>query len=460
MSLTEARQRPKATAHRLAQDGRSVVLLEGLSIGGQVTGGSTAKITTQHRLIYRNLLDTFGPERARAYAEANATACATIRAWIVENDLDCDLETRAAYTYVTEAAQAAAIEAEAQAARSLGLAADVLDRAPLPFETGPALCFLDQAQFNPAAYLVGLARTVTAMGVRLFERSRARTIEEGERWRVVTDDGEVIAQNIVVATNLTVKSPVGMANRTRPRMHPVLGFRIEDPKLVDGMFISADEPTHSFRTGRDGDGLILLSLGPRFDTGHVSDVAALFIELENWTRRHFQVGEPALRWCNEDYDTPDRIPYVGEPDPDGSPGFYIATGFNAWGISNGTAAGLLIAHRIAGRENPWTTLYDPTRPAPDDFNPGGDSASRVSGPDAIAPGTGGIFKQGEEEVAAFRAHDGTMLAHSARCTHKGCTLTWNNADGTWDCPCHASIFSSDGRVLHGPARDPLAKVEL
>jgi hypothetical protein len=105
------------------------------------------------------------------------------------------------------------------------------------------------------------------MGVRLFERSRARTIEEGERWRVVTDDGEVQARNIVVATNLPVKSPVGMANRTRPRSHPVLGFRIDDPSFIDGMFITAEEPTRSFRTGRDGDGPLLLVLGPRFDTG-------------------------------------------------------------------------------------------------------------------------------------------------------------------------------------------------
>lgn len=447
-------------AYQLALEGRSVVVLEGLSIGGQVTGGSSAKITTQHRLIYRYLIDTVGADRARAYAEANANACATIRRWVAENDMDCDLETRAAYTYATEEAQAAAIQAEAQAARTVGLAADVLDRAPLPFETGPALCFPDQAQFNPAAYLVGLALIVTGMGVRLFERSRARTIEEGDRWRVITDDGEVSARNIVVATNLTVKSPLGMASRTRPRSHPVLGFRIEDPGLIDGMFITADGPTHSFRTGRDGEGPLLLSLGPRFDTGQVGDVVALFTELESWTRRHFPVGETVWRWCNEDYDTPDRIPYAGEPDPEGSPGFHIATGFNAWGISNGTAAGLLIAGNIAGRDHSWAALYDPTRPAPEGFNPGGDSRSRVAGPDAIAPGSGGVFKRGEDEIAAFRDFDGTLHALSANCTHKGCTLTWNNADGTWDCPCHGSVFAQDGRVLHGPARDSLPPVEI
>ncbi len=447
-------------ALRLAEEGRSVVLLEGLTIGGQVTGGSSAKITTQHRLVYRHLIDTLGVERARTYAEANATACARIRGWIVDNGLDCDLETKAAYTYATDPGQADEIAAEAGAARSLGLAAEVLNRAPLPFETGSALCFPDQAQFNPAAYLVGLSMTVTAMGVGLFERSRARTIEEGERWRVVTDDGEVHAQNIVVATNLPVKSPVGMANRTRPHSHPVLGFRLEDPALIDGMFITAGEPTRSFRMGRDGEGPVLLALGPRFATGQVGDVAALFAELEDWTRRHFPVAAPAWRWCNEDFDTADRVPLAGEPDPEGSPGFHVATGFNAWGISNGTAAAMMIADRIAGRESPWTSLFDPTRPVPEGFNPGGDSQSRVEGPDDIAAGSGGVFSRGDQEIAAFRSADGSLQAVSASCTHKGCTVTWNNADNTWDCPCHGSVFAADGRVLHGPARKPLPSVDL
>jgi glycine/D-amino acid oxidase-like deaminating enzyme len=130
-------------ALRLAEEGRSVVVLEGLTIGGQVTGGSSAKITTQHRLVYRHLIDSLGFERARAYAEANATACAGIRGWIVDNGLDRELETRAAYTYAAEPGAAGGIAAEAEAARSLGLAAEVLERAPLPFETGPALCFPD-----------------------------------------------------------------------------------------------------------------------------------------------------------------------------------------------------------------------------------------------------------------------------------------------------------------------------
>ncbi|MDZ5699612.1 FAD-dependent oxidoreductase [Chelativorans sp. M5D2P16] len=448
------------TALRLLEAGRSVIVLEGLAVGRQVTGRSTAKITTQHRLIYRHLMDSLGQDRAHDYATANITGAEQIRRWIDERGIACAFEQKPAYAYTQDPAIRAEIEAEAEAARMLGLSAEVVERAPLPFETAGALLFPDQAQFNPAQYLIGLAEAVRAAGGHIFENSRARLIDEASRWRAVTDGGTVHAENVVVATNMTVKSPVGMAHRTQPRSHVAMAFRIEDPSLFDGMFISIEEPSRSLRTGRDADGHFLVVLGPHFTTGQDGDVAARFVELEDWTRANVPVGEALWRWCNEDYDTADRVPYAGEPDPEKAPGFYIATGFNAWGISNGTAVGMMIGDRIAGRENPWTALYDPTRPYPEDFHKSGDSQSYVDSPDDIAPGDGGVIARGEEKIAAWRDEGGSLHTMSAHCTHKGCTLTWNNADRTWDCPCHGSIFAADGSVIHGPARVGLPKLDL
>ncbi|ACP22707.1 putative oxidoreductase (plasmid) [Sinorhizobium fredii NGR234] len=448
------------TALRLGEAGRSVILLEALEIGGQVTGRSTAKITTQHALIYRHLIDALDLAKARRYAEANSAGAALIKDWIREYAIACDLDRKPAYTYATSAEGREAIVAEAEAVRQIGLEAQVLDGAPLPFETTGALCFADQAQFNPAKYLVGLAHAVADRGGRMFERSRAILIGEASRWRVVTAGGTVHAEHVVVATNMTVKSPVGMANRTQPRCHTAMAFRIDDPLAVDGMFIGIDDPTHSIRTGSDGTGPLLVVLGPKFDTGQDGNVAARFVELEEWARRNLAVGEVAWHWCNEDYDTADRVPYVGEPDPEKAPGFHIATGFNAWGISNGTAAGMMIADTILDRASPWRSLYDPTRPYPKDFHKNGDSQSVVSGTRDIRPGEGGVIVRGEEKIAVCRDEDGALHAVSASCTHKGCTVTWNNADRTWDCPCHGSIFALDGSVIHGPARKPLASVEL
>jgi glycine/D-amino acid oxidase-like deaminating enzyme/nitrite reductase/ring-hydroxylating ferredoxin subunit len=447
------------TALHLCEAGHDVIVLEGLRIGGQVTGRSTAKITTQHALMYRHLINNFGLDRAQSYADANEKGARRIRQWTLDHQIACDLAEKPAYTYTTDKERRQEIIVEAEAAHRLGLKADVLERAPLPFDTAAALRFPDQAQFNPAQYLAGLAHAVEQKGGRIFEKSRVRLVDAASRWRAVTDGGTVHAEHIVVATNMTIKSPVGMARRTQPRCHTAMAFRVADALLIDGMFIGIDDPTHSLRMGRDPDGPLLVALGPKFNTGQDGDVAQRFIELESWVRSNFPVGETAWRWCNEDYDTPDRVPYAGAPDLAGAPGFHIATGFNAWGITNGTAAGVMIAESILGRSSAWTELYDPARPYPDDFHEDGDSQSIVASVDDISPGQGGVIVKGEEKFAVYKDASGKPHVLSARCTHKGCTVTWNNADGTWDCPCHGSIFAKDGTVIHGPARKSLAPAQ-
>jgi len=448
------------TALLLREQGHDVAVVEALDVGGQVTGRSTAKITTQHRLIYRYLIDQRGRDVARDYADANKFGCDLIRGWIDRYAIPCDLEVRDAYVYSQNPNRREEMEAEAAAARSCGIDAEIRDRAPLPFPTAAALRFPAQAQFNPARYLAGLAEAFVKGGGLLFERSRVRLADEASRWRVVTDHGNVHAENVVIATNMTVKSPLGMAKRTQPRMHVARAFRTADVHLLDGMFISLEEPSRSLRIGRDSEGPLLIVLGPRFNTGQDGDVVSRFIELESWVRGYFDVGDIAWRWCNEDYDTPDRVAYVGEPDPEKAPGFYIATGFNAWGISNGAAAGSLISDLITRRRSPWKALYDPARPAREDFNQSSGSRSIVSSVEEIAPGHGGVIEKGDAKIAVYRDSKDGLHALSAKCTHKGCTVTWNNADLTWDCPCHGSIFAADGSVIHGPARNPLSRVEL
>lgn len=446
-------------AYLLSSAGLSVVVLEARRVGRQVTGRSTAKITSQHALIYRHLIETFNLDMAQRYADANRTGSRQIRRWIEDLRIDCDFEVKDAYVYTGDPSRLAEIESEAEAARSVGFDADVLTGAPLPFATAGALRFKNEAQFNPASYLIGLAAAIEALGGGIFENTQVTSVDPSHRWRIRAAAGALDVQHVVIATNLPMAGPVAYDGRTRPRCHIAMAFRAKPGEAIDGMFIGIDEPTHSLRMGRDEQGPLLVVLGPTFTTGHDGDVAARFRQLEEWVRSNLPAGDATWRWVNEDYNTPDRVPYVGAPSDEAN-GFYIATGFNGWGISNGTAAGILIADQILGRSNPWAKLYDPRRPAPKGFNHGGETQSRVRSLDDISPGQGGVLKVGKEDVAIWKADDGTPHAFSASCTHKGCTLTWNNADRTWDCPCHGSIFGADGSVIHGPAVEPLAARHL
>lgn len=449
-----------SAALTLCEAGKSVVVLEAREVGLQVTGRSTAKVTTQHALIYRHLIDTFGQELAQCYADANREAVARIRHWVETLQIDCDYERQSAFAYACSPDWRKAIEQEAEAARCLGFAARLLERAPLPFDTACALEFPDQAQFNPTRYLLGLADAVQERGGRIHQQTRAQSFEHSGRWQVGFEGGSIKADQVVLATHMPVETPVDLVSPTQPRCHVAMAFRPQGDKCVKGMFIGIDEPTHSIRMGRDAEGPLVIVLGPRFRTGQDSDVARRFVDLENWARSNLPVNEPVWRWCNEDYDTADRMAYVGEPDSQKAPGLFVATGFNGWGISNGTAAGLGIARQINTGRRPWKHLYDPTRPSPDDFNQSTDSQSQVEELEAIGRGEGGVITRGDEKIAVWRDDSGALHGLSAACTHMGCTVTWNNADRTWDCPCHGSIFEADGGVIHGPAVQPLAAKTL
>ena len=444
----------------LAQAGRSVAVIEARRVGRQVTGRSTAKITTQHGLIYDHLTKTLGREDAARYADANLAGMRVMLGWIANYAIDCALERKAAYAYIgPERERLDDLNRETEAALGFGLPADFVDRAPLPFATGGAVRFTDQAQCNPAAYVVGLAAAFVAAGGAIYENSRVVDVKRGSPWRLQTEAGEVEADQVFLATNLPIAGPGDYSQRTQPRYHTALAFRIAAEQMPDGMFIAAEAPVHSIRTGHDAEGPLLIVLGPRFETGQEGDVAGQFRLLERWARSRFEVGEVAWRWGNEDYDTAARVPFVGEPSAEAK-GLYIATGFNAWGLTNGTAAGLLVAERIIGHETTWAGIYAADRAGPDGFHKSGKTQSRVASLDAIPPGGAGVVEQGKETLAVRRDAEGRLHALSASCTHKGCTVTWNAAEQTWDCPCHGSIFAADGAVLHGPAVKPLAPREV
>jgi glycine/D-amino acid oxidase-like deaminating enzyme/nitrite reductase/ring-hydroxylating ferredoxin subunit len=450
------------TAYLLTKAGRAVTVLEARKIGRQVTGRSTAKVTSQHALIYAHLIRKLGMKRARLYAEANHSAVQRVITLAGDERIACDLERKDAYAYTLRPQRMTSIEAEAAAARRLGFDADALSAAPLPFATAGALRFPHQAQFNPAQYLVGLASAIASNGGRIFENTRISDVERGagaKGWRARAGRHHLDADDVVVATNIPIAGPIKFDQRLRPRCHIVMAFRAAPAGTIDGMFIDIDSPSHSLRMGRDREGPLLIALGPSFTTGNEGDIAGRFRELEQWVRANVPAGEVAWRWVNEDYDSPDRVPFAGELSQD-APGMYVATGFNGWGISNGTAAAMLIADQVQGRANPWSELYDPVRREPEDFNRGGDTRSLVESLDDIDPGEGGVVKHGAKKIAVWKSSDGKPHALSASCTHMGCTVTWNNADRTWDCPCHGSMFTYDGQVIHGPATEPLKPMRL
>lgn len=453
-------------ARLLKDQGLRVALLEARRVGQEVTGKSTAKITSQHNLIYARLKSKFGMDGARNYAEANEAGLRKILALAADHGLAADIEVKPAYTYTLLDEHVGSIEKEVQLARELGLPASLVTETGLPFAVRRAMRWSDQAQFHPVKFVAGLAATIPGAGSHVFEESRVLDWDSGG---VVTAEGAIKARCVVMATQLPLGQVGAYYAQNYPHMHPVIAGRADPRRIPEGMYISVEQPRHSLRSHRPAErDPFLVFTGPGYKPGDMDEARKAFAEIEGFARDHFGV-EATCRWTNEDYTPMDGRPFIGWSSrlKDGP---LVATGFDAWGISNGAAAAMIIADLVAGRENPWADFFDASRldvrhgakrfvkgnAAVAAELIGGRLASKPKDAGALRPGEAAILKVDGENMAVFRDEAGQFHRLSAVCSHMGCLVCWNEIDRTWDCPCHGSRFGLDGEVIHGPATRPLS----
>ena len=452
------------TARALKDMGLAVAVVEARKVGRQVTGKSTAKITSQHSTIYQTLERTFGESRARLYAEAQETAVRKIQSFASQYGIDCDIEPKPAYTYTRDEQYVRQIEKEVELAQRLGLAATLVRETDLPFDVRAAMRFDNQAQFHPTKYVAGLAQTIPGDGCHVFENSR---VIDWEPTRVVTEEAVVTARHVVMATHLPLGEIGGYYAQVYPYAEPVIAARIG--RVPDGMYLSLEQPTHSIRTHTREKGEVYgIVARTSFKPGHTDEERQYFEDIERWLSENFDAGPVEYRWVNKDYTPMDNAPFIGWSSSGGD-GYLVATGFNAWGISNGTAAGMILADLAAGKENPWLDVFDAGRVKPIAGGPkfvkenvqvathlvSGYLSRKPKSFDELAPGDAAILEIDGENVAAFKDEQGRVHAVSAACSHMGCIVGWNETDRTWDCPCHGSRFELGGAVIHGPATTPL-----
>ena len=281
--------------------------------------------------------------------------------------------------------------------------------------------------------------------------------------------------DVVVATHYPVFDRALLFSRLEPRRELVVAAVLDADRAPRGMYITPEQHTRSVRTAPYGDGRRLLIVTGESSAPGSENAAERFVRLAAWTHEHFPTAEIAYRWATQDNDTTDRLPYVGHFHP-GARHVFVATGFGGWGLSNGVMSGRLLTDLITGAEPPpWADLFDPRRLNPLREAPAllklqlsvaghfvGDRLrpSHVGSVAEIAPGDGAVVRVGGQRCAVYRDESGTAHAVSARCTHLGCLVRFNEAETAWECPCHGSRFAVDGSVLQGPATRPLAPRDL
>lgn len=465
-------------ALELARDGRSVVLLERDRVGAGVTGHSTAKLSSLQGTTYTELERKFGRDRAAAYAELNEGAIGYIVDRIQTLRIDCDLRRKPHALFAWDARQLRELEREAEAATRAGLDVRRADELDLPFPIAGALVRDGQAELQINAYVLALAAALREAGGEVFEHTTVTHVGEGSHPKVRTADGFTVrARDVVVATHYPILDRGLYFARLRPQRSYCLAVRAPGP-LPEVMAIAIGAPTRSLRTAPDparpGEELLVLG-GEGHTAGEQGDeTPKRYRALWDFAQQHFGATEATHRWSAHDMTTADGLPYAGRLTVL-SRHVWVATGFRKWGLTNGTAAGRIVAARILGRDMVHAGAFDterltPRRSAVGVAQEGIKTAKHLIGDRLRSPeaqttvllepgGDGQILKLGGTLVAASRDPDGTVHTVSPTCTHLGCRVAWNRAERSWDCPCHGSRFGPDGDVLQGPAVQPLAPRE-
>jgi glycine/D-amino acid oxidase-like deaminating enzyme/nitrite reductase/ring-hydroxylating ferredoxin subunit len=458
------------TAYLLALEGKSVVVVDDGPIGGGQTQRTSAHLSSAIDDRFVELERIHGEEGSRLAAESHASAIDRIEAIATEEAIACDFRRVDGYLFNAPGQPDDLLEQERKAAHRAGLM-DVafVPRAPLPFDTGRCLRFPRQGQFHPLKYLAGLAQAFRKKGGTIHTNTHAARIDGGT---VHTERGPVInAAAVVVATNTPINDLVAIHTKQAPYLTYAIGAPVPPHSIEHALYWDTLDAYHYIRlqptSGKD----LLIVGGEDHKAGQTDDQAARWDRLEAWARERFPTMEDVeYRWSGMVMETTDGLAFIGR-NPMDNENVYIATGDSGMGLTHGTIAGILLTDLIVGRENAWAKIYDPSRKPVwgmawkeflvENVNVAKEyvkdwlGGSEVSSTDDIARGEGAVIRRGLTKVAIYRDTHGALHEFSAICPHLGCIVHWNDAEKTWDCPCHGSRFDRNGRVVCGPANSAL-----
>lgn len=461
------------TAYLAAKDGRSVVVVDRERVAMAETGHTTAHLQIVIDTRLTDLVPRFGLERTKLAWDSQLEAVRLIEAIAAEERIACELERLDAYLYSPSAKDKDMLKEEVRLARQMGYEAHEASPDDVPYPAKAVLLFPDQGKFHVRKFLLGVAKAAERRGVRIFEGTEVASIQDGV---ATTREGHKLTGEWVVhATNVPFEPRVLLQTKLYAYRTYAIGARVPRGTFGNALYWDTNDPYHYTRVEHEADGDLVILGGEDHKVGIETDTPKHHGALADYLRTATKEFEVLHKWSGEVLETQDDLPYIGHL-PGGSKRDLVATGDSGTGMTNGAIAALMLSERIAGRGTPWDELYDPRR-VTGDSTPlmqyakqrahetmeyaraalrKGDVASVMD----IAPGEGGVVRKGVKPIAVYRREDGRLVACSATCTHLGCTVRWNKLESSWDCACHGSRFSPTGDVLHGPAPDPLPRVDV
>jgi glycine/D-amino acid oxidase-like deaminating enzyme/nitrite reductase/ring-hydroxylating ferredoxin subunit len=466
------------TGYLLTQAGKNVVILDDGPLASGMTQVTTAHLTNAIDDRFTEIEKWHGERGAFLAAESHTAAINRIDETAKQLKIDCDFARVNGYLFLAPGDEQELLDAELAAARRAGLMAEMVPRAPIDYDTGPAISFPNQARFHPLKYLAGLAEAIKERGGRIFTNTHADHIEGGEQAKVEVGRHNVRADAVVVATNTPINDLFAIHTKQAPYMTYVIGARVPEGSVTDALYWDTLKAYHYVRIqpmpshdGHEAYDLLIVG-GEDHKSGQADDTTQRHARLESWAETRFPMMQDVeFTWAGQVMETVDGLAFIGR-NPLDKDNVFIATGDSGMGITHGTIAGMLLSDLIFGKRNPWETLYNPSRKpvraagnfVKETLNMATQyvdwlTPSEVKSAHEIEPGSGAVLRRGLRKIACYRDGNGKVHEMSAVCPHLGCIVHWNGAEKSWDCPCHGSRFDKQGKVINGPSNIGLTPVE-
>jgi glycine/D-amino acid oxidase-like deaminating enzyme/nitrite reductase/ring-hydroxylating ferredoxin subunit len=479
-----------SVAYELSKAGREVVVLDDGPPAGGETCRTTAHLSNALDERYFEMEKVHGKEGARLAAESHSRAIDRIEEIVKEEGIDCDFTRLDGYLFAEDTDSIEDLDKEVEAAHRAGLT-DV-ERLDLPLianqQQTPCLRFPNQGQFHVLKYLSGLMAAIQKRGGHIHSNTHADFMlpsDDGTSASVKIAGGNTVKSRfLVVATNTPINDCVEIHTKQAPYRSFVVGVRVAAGAVPGALYWDMEDPYHYVRLQREDtleykeggrgkqDSEILIVGGEDLKTGQQDDGELRFQRLESWARLRWpSIQEVVFKWSGQIIESHDHLGFIGR-NPMDKQNVYIVTGDSGLGMTHGTIAGMLISDLILGKENPWTSLYDPGRIK---LRSAGEfisenmnaitqytdyvTSGEVNTPEDISRGNGAVIRRGLKKVAVYRDEHGGVQECSAVCPHLGGIVHWNSTEKTWDCPVHGARFDPGGRVLNGPPTSNLGPAD-
>jgi glycine/D-amino acid oxidase-like deaminating enzyme/nitrite reductase/ring-hydroxylating ferredoxin subunit len=460
------------TALLLQKAGKKCVVFEAYNLCFGTTGGTTAHLNTLLDNPYTSIIKDFGKENAQLVARSTKEAIALVKSNITEYKIDCGFEDAAAYLFAQTDKQVKELQDIRDACIEVGVEA-TYNELPINIENKKTMRVEGQAKFHPVKYVHALAKAFEEAGGIILQQCCVEDVEEKETIHIKTEKGNFQSALLIYATHI----PPGinlLHLRCAPYRSYAIAVTLKSENYPEDLYYDMYDPYHYIRSQKINDKTYLIVGAEDHKTGHIENTDECLLKLEAYTREHFDVDEVVNKWSSQYFEPADTLPYIGHL-PGHKGNILVASGYGGNGITFSHVAAVTLKSIVLNEENPYIKLYNPNRIKPvagfvSFISHNADVARLFVGKwftheklkelADLASGEGKVVKFEGHTIALYKDDHGALHAINPVCTHMKCSVAFNNAEQTWDCPCHGARYNTDGAVITGPASADLEKIEI